>query len=162
LFAEFHAISAALGAVASESLRLCIGSIFKRVDERKSTQRKAVSDQCQLAKRQATDCLAKAVEYLTGDCNEQRRVQLASLIKHEVKVLGQSVRDLNAYSAELGLPSIPNGTLIAYRQALTWQLNNMQYKRQAHEAPDVSAAYRNSEAFQTALTRLHIEASSLL
>jgi hypothetical protein len=160
---DFDTASASVGAGAGvvfwELLKQLIGLRIKRVGDRNASKRKQLGDQCAAAKGKVNLCLQSAIEYLTSDCTEVRKRELGRTIRHEVAMLGQAVKDVNLFAADLNLMPLPSVHLIGFRRAVTWHIDSKSYKPQPHDAVDVRRSYEAGLAFQEALTRLQLDCS---
>lgn len=152
-------VSAGLGALLWELIKQLLGAILRRFGDQKSAKRKQLSEQCDATKEKVGQCLQQAVEYLTAECSEDRKSELGRAIRHELSLLGQSVKELNLYASELKVEAVRNPLLVSFRRALTWHLDSKSYKPQSHESTDVVRAYRTAFDLQNALTLMQISAA---
>lgn len=151
-------VSAGIGAVLWEFCKQLFGAVIKRLGDKRAAKRTRMSEHCDAARSSVELCLQQAVEYLTADCTDERKKELGRAIRHELSILGQSIKDLNTYAAELQVTATSNSLLIAFRQAITWHLDSKSYRPQTHSSADVVRAYAAGFALQDALTRTQISA----
>jgi len=139
-----------------EVVRTGLGAFAKRISEKDASKRKAVGEQCGAARTRVSECLNRAVEFLTAPCTTERREELQRLILHDLRTLAQAIQDVNAFAGALKTQPLSQSYLITFRQAITWHFGSKSYKPQGHDSEDVRRAYSAGQAFQTELTRLQL------
>ena len=149
-------LGAILGTVLWEAGKQAIGAGVKRFGDKQAAKRKLLSEHGTTAKAKISVCLQHAVEYLTSECSDARKIELGRHLRHEASLLGQAVKDMNTCAESLKLEEIEPAHLIRFRKAVTWNIDSKSYKPQLHDSFDVRSTYQTGFALQEAVTRLQL------